>query len=218
MNAFLHFSAGPLICLMMAQQPAILDFTVVSRTANAAPPDSASTGIIAGKPEQITGGITPGMTPPLISVVLKSVTPSACVEREQVVYDVELTNAGTAPFLLPWSTSREDTLTGGTLEHYRKLTVVLMTETVMRGSAVIEPVSEAFGSPLSPGTLRSLKPGERVWLRAPANCPTRPAATSHQANGADNVVQVFAEVGIWPKPNVHRGSLRTNTLDLKVLK
>lgn len=34
-----------------------------------------------------------------------------------------------------------------------------------------------------------------------------PAATSHQANGADNVVQVFAEVGIWPKPNVQRGSL-----------
>jgi hypothetical protein len=83
---------------------------------------------------------------------------------------------------------------------------------------VIAPVSQAFGSELSPGTLRSLKQGERVLLRAPANCPTRSAGTTHQANGTDNVVSVFAEVGIWRKPNVHRGSFQTNKLDIKVLK
>jgi len=149
---------------------------------------------------------------------LKSVTPSACVDRQPVVYDVELTNTGTAPFSLPSSTSREDTLTGRTPEDYRKLTVALMTETAMLGSVVIEPVSEAFGSELSLGTLRSLKQGERVLLHAPAKCPTGGAATSHQPKGADNVVQVFAEVGIWLKPNVRRGSFRTNKLDLKVLK
>lgn len=93
-----------------------------------------------------------------------------------------------------------------------------MTETAKLGSVVIEPVSQAFGSELSPGTLRSLEPGGRVLLRASANCPSRSAVTSHQANGTANVVPVFAEVGIWPKPNVHRGSFRTNTLDIKVLK
>jgi hypothetical protein len=98
------------------------------------------------------------------------------------------------------------------------LTVALMTETSKLGTVVIAPVSQAFGSGLSPGTLLSLKPGERVLLRAPANCPTRSAGTSHQASGADNVVSVFAEVGIWPKPIVHRESFRTNTLDLRVLK
>src|SRR4029450_12746769 len=218
MNAFLRFSAAWLISLMMAQQPAIVDFTVVSRPPDPAPSDSASEGIIAGKPEQITGGITPGMTAVALSVVLKSVTPSACIDREQVVYDVELTNTGTAAYLLPLSTSRENTLTGQTPEGNRKLTIVLMTETAKLGSVPIEPVSVAFGSESSPGTLRSLKPGERVLLRAPANCPTRSAVTSHQAAGADSIVQVFAEVGIWPKPNVHRASLRTNKLDLKVLK
>jgi hypothetical protein len=215
MNAFLRFSASVFISLVIAQQPAIIDFTLVSRPPDAAPPDSASTGIIAGKPEQITGGITPGMTPlPPLSLILKSVTPSACIDRQQVVYDVELTNTGTAPFSLPSSTSREDTPS----EDYRKLTVVLMTETAKMGSVVIEPVSEAFGSELSPGTLRSLKPGERGLLRAPANCPTRSAATSHQPSGADSGLRVFAEIGIWPKPNVHRASLRTNELDLEVLK
>ena len=219
MNAFLCFSVASVISLMIAQQPTIIDFTVVSRPPDAPPADTASTGIIAGKPEQITAGITPGMRPlsPL-SVVLKSMTPSACIDREQVVYDVELTNTGTAPFLLPSSTSRESGLMGGAAEAYRKLTVVLMTETANLGSVVIEPVSEAFGSELSPGTLRSLNPGEHVLLRAPANCPTRSAVTSHQPNGADSIIQVFAEVGIWSKPNLRRASLRTNKLDLKVLK
>jgi hypothetical protein len=125
MNAFLRFSASVFISLVIAQ-PAMIDFTLVSRPPDADPPDSASIGIIAGKPEQITGGITPGMTPlPPLSVVLKSVTPSACIDRQQVVYDVELTNTGTAPFSLSSSTAREDTRS----EDYRKLTVVLMTET-----------------------------------------------------------------------------------------
>jgi hypothetical protein len=96
--------------------------------------------------------------------------------------------------------------------------VVLMTETAKLGSVVIEPVSEAFGSELSPGTLQSLKPGEHVLLRAPAKCPTRSAVTPDQPNSADRLVQVFAQVGVWSKPNVHRQSLRTNTLDLKVVK
>lgn len=214
MNAFLRFSTGWVISLMMAQQPAIIDFTVVARHPDAAPPDSGSTGIIAGKPEQIIGGITPGMVPLSLAVVLKSVTPSACIDRQLVVYDVELTNTGMGPFSLPSSTSPENTLTGPR-DDYRKLTVALMTETSKLGSVVIPPVSQAFGSELSPGTLRSLKPGERVLLRAPANCPTRSAGTS---NGTDNVVSVFAEVGIWPKPNVHRGSFQTNKVDIKVLK
>jgi hypothetical protein len=214
MNAFLRASTGWLISLMLAQQPAIIDFTVVARRPDATPPDSGSTGIIAGKPEEIIGGITPGMVPLSLAVVLKSVTPRACTDRQQVVYDVELTNTGTAPFLLPSSTSPEDTPP----DDYRKLTVALMTETANLGSVVIEPVSQAFGSELSPSTLRSLEPGERVLLRAAANCPTRSAGTSHQANGADNVVSVVAEVGIWPKPNVNRASFQTNKLDIKVLK
>ena len=214
MNAFLRLSIGCLISLMVAQQPALIDFTVVARRPDAAPPDSATTGIIAGKPEEIIAGITPGMVPLSLTVVLKSVTPRACIDGQPVVYDVELTNTGTAPFSLPSSTSREDTPP----DRYRKLTVALMTQTAMCGSVVFEPVSEAFGSELSLGTLRSLKPGERVLLRAPANCPTRSAVRSHQGNSSNDVVSVFAEVGIWLKPNVRRESLRTNTLDLRVLK
>jgi len=136
MNAFNRLSMASVISLMMAQQPAIIDFTGVSDPPDPEPAasNSPSTGIFAGKPEQITAGITPGMRPLSLSVVLKSMTPVACIERQQVVYHVELTNTGTASFLLPSSTSRESTLTGRTPYEYRKLAVVLMTETANLGS------------------------------------------------------------------------------------
>lgn len=221
MRAFL--SLVPAVWLIgvvsLAQQPAVLDFTVIPNKGSAAPTDSGSTGIVAGKPGQTIGGVGTGITLPVlpVSITLKSVTPNVCAPGERIIYEVELTNRGTSGFSLPWSTLEDDTDPERVPPGYQKLTISLMADRPKTGLTVLGHVSVASGSDLSLESLRAVKPGERVLLRAPSACPMSSFGIAAPATGAGVVVPVFAAIMIRLKPNVDGALVQSSKFDVTVV-
>lgn len=191
-------------------QAPVIDFTLTPRVIRM-PDNDLPRGIIAGKPGGTVSGVYEGGPSPILPVkmTLTTISPERCGEGEELVYEVEMTNTGTAPLVLPWSVVEEEAELESVPAAYRRMTLSLMPHGPVTGSRVAGPVSLAVGSDLSAGSLRTVASGERMLLRALGRCPGLDGTTRVGRTRFEGVASVYAFLSIQTKPTMIKAGFRS---------
>jgi hypothetical protein len=152
------------ICVLLGQTPAqgTADFMLdlAARPAPAAPAN--------GNMPAMTIGVTPhAMPPPKLQVTLLALSQPNVAPGDMVVFDVEITNVGDKPVLLPWSeyTDFLDVDTGVDLVGTVSLVVHKPGEPAPLARV---PGATLIARPASPQHRLSLAPAKRARVRAKA--------------------------------------------------
>lgn len=156
------------------QGPEVLDLTVLPRpSVTTIPTQPASGGIVVGKTEGVYGALVEGTKHELPVALVLTVTPAECRYGEEIVYEVRVRNTGEAALRLPWHVDsnrfagRDTDVSSADIE--ARLVVTLAARGGQTGMLDGPPI-RLYGSEGEPGSVRTLRPGHEVVIRAPAVC------------------------------------------------
>lgn len=201
-------------------QVPVLDFTLAPPAGGVTSIDAAPLGIVAGTPRRTTSATFPGgpaLTLPF-KIALKRISSGMCGQGEEIIYEVELTNTDPTPVVLPWSTLEQEVEPDRVPAGYRRLTLALMAHRPKTGPTVVGHVNIAAGSDVSPGSLRTVAPGDRVILRAPATCPSLSDVSAARQTDSGAVASIFASLMIQTQPGLGGPMARSAPVKLTVVK